>query len=376
VRLIPDGTRYYPPKDETWREELRSKLERVLHLWGFDPVQTPALEVFNPVHPLAEKGFKLVDRDGTVLMLRGEYTTSVANLVRTLPEPTYPVRLRYSGTLWVRTRDAELGRQREYTQVGAELLGVDTPLADTEILSVALECLDSVGFPKAAVEIGHPGFVRAVLEATNLEPDAIQTLRTAIHRKNAPELQAHLESYKITGQIKQAVLRLIDLYGSIKVLEEAKEIAINQAAKAALENVRAVASLLPPERFLFDLGIARGLDYYTGVIFQAYTPDFGQPLCGGGRYNAGLPAVGFAIGLERLMTALGEAPSLETAIAISTSSTAAQSLRAQGKRVIQAWTDKQVALEEAARAWGVPYIILENTVIRLSDGAKIGLEEL
>ncbi len=376
MRLIPDGTRYYPPKDETWREALRSKLERVLHLWGFDPVQTPALEVFNPVHPLADKGFKLVDRDGTVLMLRGEYTTSVANLVRTLPEPTYPVRLRYSGTLWVRTRDAELGRQREYTQVGAELLGVDTPLADTEILSLALECLDSVGFPKAAVEIGHPGFVRAVLQATNLEPDAIQTLRTAIHRKNAPELQAHLETYKIRGGVKQAILRLIDLYGDIRVLEEAKDIAINDAAKAALENVRSVANLLPPERFLFDLGIARGLDYYTGVIFQAYTPDFGQPLCGGGRYNTILPAVGFAIGLERLMTALGTAPSLETAIAISTSNVAARNLRKQGKRVIQAWTNNQTELEEAARAWGVPYIVLENTAIRLSDGVKIGLEKL
>ncbi len=376
MRLIPDGTRYYPPKDETWREALRSKLERVLHLWGFDPVQTPALEVFNPVHPLADKGFKLVDRDGTVLMLRGEYTTSVANLVRTLSEPTYPVRLRYSGTLWVRTRDAELGRQREYTQVGAELLGVDTPLADTEILSLALECLDSVGFSKAAVEIGHPGFVRAVLQATNLEPDAIQTLRTAIHRKNAPELQAHLEMYKITGIVKQAVLRLIDLYGDIRVLEEAEDIAINDAAKAALDNVRSVASLLPPERFLFDLGIARGLDYYTGVIFQAYTPDFGQPLCGGGRYNTTLPAVGFAIGLERLMTALGTAPSLETAIAISTSNVAARNLRKQGKRVIQAWTNNQTELEEAARAWGVPYIVLENTVIRLSDGAKIGLGEI
>ncbi len=360
MRLIPDGTRYYPPKDETWRESLRGKLERVLHLWGFDPVQTPALEVFNPHHPLAEKGFKLVDRDGTVLMLRGEYTTSVASLVATLPEPTYPVRLRYSGTLWVRTRDAELGRQREYTQVGAELLGVDTPLADSEILSLALECLDSVGFPKAAVEIGHPGFVRAVLTATNLEPDEIQHLRTAIHRKNAPELQSQLEKYKVTRQVKQAVLRLIDLYGHASVLEEAKEVAINDAAKAALENVRVVAAQLPPERFLFDLGIARAWDYYTGVIFQAYTPDFGQPLCGGGRYNAGLPAVGFAVGLERLMTALGQVPSLEPAYAISQNIHAAAALRQQGQRVIAAWTSNRSELVEAAKTWGVPYLILED----------------
>ena len=373
MRLIPDGTRYYPPQDEAWREQLRAKLERVLHLWGFEPVQTPSLEVFEPRHPLADESFKLIDRDGTVLMLRGEYTTSIGNLVRTLPEPTFPLRLRYAGTLWVRTRDAELGRQREYTQVGAELIGVTTPLADAEILALALECLDSVGFPKAAVEIGHPGFVRAVLETTQLEPDKIQTLRTAIHRKNAPELQAHLALYGITGKTRQAVLKLIDLYGGAQVLQEASTIATTSAAQAALENIRAVAAELLPERFLFDLGTARGLDYYTGVIFQAYTPDFGQPLCGGGRYGK---SVGFAIGLERLTTALGEAPRLQAALAISTSSLAAQSLRAKGKRIIAAWTRDQAELEQAARAWGVPYLILKDSVLRLSDNTSVTLESL
>ncbi len=376
MRLIPDGTRYYQPKDETWREDLRGKLERVLHSWGFDPVQTPSLEVFNPVHPQADKAFKLVDRDGSVLMLRGEYTTSIANLVHGMPEPTYPVRLRYSGTLWVRTRDAELGRQREYTQVGGELLGVSTTQADAEILSVALECLDAVGFPQAAVEIGHPGFVKAVLASTELEETAIQALRTAIHRKNAPELQALLETYKIKGSTREAVLQLLDLYGGVDVLKEAAGIAHSQAAKAALENVRLVAAELPPERFLFDLGIARAWDYYTGVIFQAYTPDFGQPLCGGGRYDVGLPAVGFAVGLERVMTALGEAPNLVPAFAIATSNRIAKVFRTQGKRIVQAWTNNQAELEEAAKAWGVPYLLLENYAIRLADGTKIDLEHL
>jgi ATP phosphoribosyltransferase regulatory subunit len=376
MRLIPDGTRYSPPQEESWRERLRQKLESVLHLWGYDPVQTPALEVFDPHHPLAEKGFKLVDRDGTVLMLRGEYTTSVAQLVQTLPTPTYPVRLRYAGTLWVRTRDAELGRQREYTQVGAELLGVQTPQSDAEILSLALECLDAVGLPQAAVEIGHPGFVKAVLQETKLEPEKIQALRGAVHRKNAPELHRLLVQYGVTGQTRAAVLRLIDLYGNVDVLREASQIALNQEAHAALENIRAVADLLPPERFLFDLGIARGLDYYTGVIFQAYTKDFGQPLCGGGRYNAGLPAVGFALGLERLTTALGEAPVLETAFAICTTLPSARRLRASGKRVIGAWTNNRAELKQAARDWGVPFLVLGGVAVRLQDGAELALEEL
>ena len=176
--LIPDGTRFTLPAEAAWRSILRSTLETVLHSWGYADVQTPALEVFDALHPQAEKSFKLVDRDGSVMALRGEYTTAIGNLVRSAySSADYPLRLSYSGALWVRTRDAELGRAREYTQVGAELLGVSTPLADAEIVTLALECLDAVGLPRAAVELGHPGFVRAVLQGTGLEGNVIEELR-------------------------------------------------------------------------------------------------------------------------------------------------------------------------------------------------------
>ena len=111
VPLIPDGTRFTLPAEAAWREALRTTLETVLHSWGYAAVQTPALEIFDALHPQADKSFKLVDRDGSVLALRGEYTTAIGNLVRSAySSHDYPLRLRYSGALWVRTRDAELGR--------------------------------------------------------------------------------------------------------------------------------------------------------------------------------------------------------------------------------------------------------------------------
>jgi ATP phosphoribosyltransferase regulatory subunit len=373
VPLIPDGTRFTLPNEQRWREELRMKLEAVLHAWGYDAVQTPALEVYDPHHPQAEKSFKLVDRDGTVLALRGEYTTAIGSLVRAAyTSAAFPLRLRYSGALWVRTRDAELGRAREYTQVGAELLGVSTPRADAEIVTLALECLDAVGLERAAVELGHPGFVRAVLEDTGLEGNVIEDLRTAIHRKNGPELKQLLETHGIHGQTRDAVMKLIDLYGSSNVLKEAERFALNNAAKSALEELRVVAALLPGERFLFDLGIARRLDYYTGVIFQAYTPDFGQPICGGGRYDNApnpdlepIPAAGFALGLERLMTALKEPATLEPPFAIALDAESAKQLRLEGKRVIMAWTTERVELEGYARAHGIPNIVTNGHLERV-----------
>jgi ATP phosphoribosyltransferase regulatory subunit len=107
VPLIPDGTRFALPPDYEWRESLRSRLEAVLHAWGFDAVQTPALEVYDAYHPQAEKSFKLIDRDGSVLALRGDFTTAVFRMVRAVyPDGPWPLRLRYSGTLWIRSRDA------------------------------------------------------------------------------------------------------------------------------------------------------------------------------------------------------------------------------------------------------------------------------
>ena len=406
MRLIPDGTRFTLPPEWEWRETLRTRLEGVLSAWGYEAVQTPSLEVYDPAHPQAEKSFKLVDRDGTVLALRGEYTTAISNLVRAnFPNGPFPLRLRYAGQLWTRARDAELGRQREFTQVGAELLGVSTPLADAEVVTLALECLQVVGFSSVAVELGHPGFVRAVLLDTKLEPEAIEKLRTLIHRKNAPELSQELLAHGIKGKTRDAVMALIDLYGGIDVLLEAKQFALNDAAKLALEELHAVAEQLPKQGILFDVGIARRLDYYSGMIFQAYTPDFGQPLVGGGRYDGTIqhgtaqhgtvqhstvqhgtaqhgttqqgsiiPACGFALGLERIMTALGGLESLAPPKAVADSS-AAKILRAQGWRVENIWTQNQTELEEYAKRRGIMYLAINNQLLNLETRENQPLEQ-
>jgi ATP phosphoribosyltransferase regulatory subunit len=372
MRLIPDGTRFTLPPEWEWRETLRSKLEAVLSSWGYEAVQTPSLEVYDPYHPQADKSFKLVDRDGTVLALRGEYTTAISSLVRAnFPDGPFPLRLRYAGQLWTRARDAELGRQREFTQVGAELLGVSTPLADAEVVTLALECLEAVGFSSVAVELGHPGFVRAVLSETKLEPEGIEKLRTFIHRKNAPELAAELQNHGITGKTRDSVMALIDLYGTQDVLIEAEQYALNDAAKLALAELQAVAEQLPQKSVLFDVGIARRLDYYSGMIFQAYTPDFGQPLVGGGRYDgtsqqlSSLPACGFALGLERIMTALGGLEPIKPPHAIADSS-AATKLRAKGWRVENAFTLEVSELEAYALKRGILYLATDDQLLNLN----------
>ena len=385
MRLIPDGTRFSLPPECEWREALRARLEGVLRAWGYDAVQTPSLEVYDPYHPQAEKGFKLVDRDGSVLALRGDFTTAVATMVRAVyPDGPWPLRLRYSGTLWVRSRDAEIGRAREYAQVGAELFGVSTPLADAEVVTLVLEALRAVGL-EAALELGHPGFVRAVLMETGLEAVEIERLRAAIDRKNAPELGLHLDRLGVRATLRAAVLALPDLYGKVGTLEEAQKYALNDAAKDALERLRDVSQELPDGHFLYDLGMARRYDYYTGVTFRAYTPDFGQPLVGGGRYDGpppgqpearAIPAAGFAIGLDRLMEALGGPPKRSEPVVLALDAGTARDLRAHGVRTELAWTRNRAELEAYAKAKGIAFLALSDHAIRLEDGVRVALEDV
>ncbi len=377
----PEGTRLVSPQEWAWREQLRQQLEAPLIAHGFLAVQTPALERFTEQHPLADKSFKLIDRDGSVLALRAEYTTAIANLARQIfPTGPWPLRLCYSGPLWIRARDSEVGRMREYSQVGAELMGVSTPQADSEVVNLVGECLQAVGFTPT-IELGHPGFVRAVLQETNLSNSAQEELRALIDRKDEPGLATALKKHAVGGVLQKAILNLPQAFGGREAFALAEHSALNTPAKEALAWLEEVANSLG-NNTIFDFGIARRFDYYSGLYFRAYAPDFAQPLAGGGRYdganenNTAIPAVGFAIGLERLMTALGAVPELNAPIAIAKNMDAAKLLRTRGAIVENAWTENDAALFEYARAKNILYILHKDHAIKISDGTKINLEEI
>ncbi|WP_027881701.1 ATP phosphoribosyltransferase regulatory subunit [Meiothermus rufus] len=362
--MIPEGTRYFLPPEARLRREFQERLARLLYTWGYEPVELPALELYDPQHALAERAFKLVDKTGEVLALRSEFTTAVAGLLQSqgLFLSGQPVRLQYAGSLWLREANAELGRSREFTQVGAELVGVSSPQADAEVLELAWEALRLIGFPEAKIEVGLPALVRDLLDTTGLTQPAKERLRLAIHRKNSPELAALLQAYQVHPTLQRVILALPDLYGGREVLKEARRLPLSDKAQADLDWLEAVLALLPEVPLLLDLGRARLLGFYTGLNFQAYTPDFGLPLLGGGRYDGALLpyAAGFALGLERVMEALRlpltEAPPEVLAL----DRAMARRLRAEGRRVELAWTQNLNDLRAYAQAKGIRWLAYEG----------------
>ncbi|HEU4741269.1 MAG TPA: ATP phosphoribosyltransferase regulatory subunit [Meiothermus sp.] len=387
--MIPEGTRYHLPPEARLRRELAGRLTDLFHGWGYELVELPALELYDPRHVLAERSFKLVDKTGDVLALRSDFTSALANLVETFPPEHYPARYQYAGQVWLREADAELGRVREYTQFGVELVGVSSPQSDAEVLELAWEALRALGFAEAKIEVGLPSLVRDLLESTGLNPSQIETLRQAIHRKNIPELWGLLEEYKVNDSFAPTILALPDLYGGPEVLKEARKLNLTEKARADLDWLEASLELLPGVPLLLDLGRARRLDYYTGINFQAYTQDFGLPLMGGGRYDGTLlpQACGFTVGLERVMEALFSPRSgvalfsPRSGVALSSPRSGvvlrlpseadvpdvlavdramARQLRAEGQRVELAWTDDLTSLRHYARSRGIPLIAVEG----------------
>lgn len=314
----PDGTRFVTPESARLREAVTASLASLYDAWGYEPVEVPALERYDVTHPRAEQSFKLSDRDSGVLALRSDFTPALAQLVRAYHPAIADgerraLRYRYAGTVW-HAIDPEFARTREFTQVGLELIGVSNARADAEVIHLARETVRAVGLVPR-VELGNPGFVRALFDLAEVRTRDREALADAIDRKDRSDLRTLLAAAEVRGPAAEALLEATGLYGDAGVLREARRVAPWPETRAEIDRLEGVLDEFEDDsELLIDLGMARRLSYYTGVTFRAYTFDYGQPLLGGGRYDGALLpyAAGFSMGLERILGAL---PQVDTSTA-------------------------------------------------------------
>ncbi|WP_192805500.1 ATP phosphoribosyltransferase regulatory subunit, partial [Deinococcus wulumuqiensis] len=222
---LPAGVRDVLPAEWKRREHLRQHLSSLLRSWGYEGVDLPALELADPAHPQGDHAFKLIDSGGQVLALRSEYTTALGRLVGThFPSGPFPLRLHYGGRLWLRTQTSELGRLREFNQVGAELIGVTGVQADTELLALAHAALGQAGV-QAQLEVGFPGFVDAVLTDAGLTEPVRAALHDAIDRKSGADLDLLARRHGVPADVTRTLHSLTELYGGPEVLAAAQALA-------------------------------------------------------------------------------------------------------------------------------------------------------
>lgn len=318
---IPFGVADYFWDEASLRQSLLDALLETFRGWGYGDVIPPMFEFDSTLSAqyddrLRSGMYRFLDRDGSTLSLRPEFTTPVARLVGArLHDWPMPQRFCYGGSVF-RYLEPQAGRQREFWQVGGELIGAPSPAADAEVLAINAAALKAAGLTEFRQIVGHIRYYRGLLEALALNPEQAQQLHWALERKSEPLLAEFLRETPLrTGQ-RQAVETLPQLVGENvdAILSLAERHIQNRGMHEALRNLRQIVDALDGydtlDTLVIDLTEIRNLGYYTGVTFEAVTPGLGTAVASGGRYDdlvgrfgPSQPAVGVALGVDRLLVA-------------------------------------------------------------------------
>ena len=316
----PEGVRDIYNRECEIKLTLQTKLGNVLHLYGYQDIQTPTFEyddVFRKEigSTSTKELYRFFDREGNILALRPDITPSVARAAATLFEgEDLPIRLCYVGNTFI-NHSSYQGRLKENTQMGAELIGLDSVEADAEMLAMVVDGLKKTGLTEFQVNIGHVDFIQSLLESTGLEEEEKDEIRELIANRNYFGVEEILDNRSVKGSVKEAFRVLPELVGGQEILERAARIAPTVNARLALTRLQQIYRLLmiykAEEHITFDLSMSGSYGYYTGIIFRAYTYGTGDAVVRGGRYDHLLekfgkstPSIGFAIIVDELMNAL------------------------------------------------------------------------
>jgi ATP phosphoribosyltransferase regulatory subunit len=313
IHPIPSGTRDVLPDEMRELRAITETLRGVFERHGYGEVYTPAIEYESVLQRApgssVSPAYRVFDDHGDVLALRSDMTVPIARLVATrYPTADPPLRLSYIAHAYRAVRPHR-GQMREFLQAGIELIGAPGPSGTAEALTVLCGALDAVGLSGYRVGLGDAALYPNLMAAFDLPEEARRRMLEELGRKDLVGLEREVRELRLPDAAADLLVRVPQLRGGADVLG-----AEEGPVAAAVANLRNVLDLLAPNvarRVIFDLGLARGLGYYSGAVFDVYDPALGAPLGGGGRYDdllgrfgRDLPAVGFAIGVDRLHAAL------------------------------------------------------------------------
>jgi ATP phosphoribosyltransferase regulatory subunit len=328
---IAYGTRDFLPHEAKRKRVLENRLTALFAKWDYDEVITPTFEYWETVAVASENSsydqnmFKFFDQTNRLLVLRPEMTTPMARVAATrLHETDRPLRLSYIANVF-RQEEYQAGRQCEFNQAGVELMGVPGSVADAEVIALAVEAMAACGLKDFQISLGHMQFISGLMAESHLSVKQRQEIKKLLMSRDLVALKEVVALSGLAEEVQQVLLELPLLHGREELLAKARNYAHNAVSRQALDELAQLFKLLKSygvsEYVEFDLGMIRDFDYYTGVVFEGYTPGLGFPICGGGRYDkllasfgADSPATGFALGMERVLLAL-ERQHIELAVA-------------------------------------------------------------
>jgi ATP phosphoribosyltransferase regulatory subunit len=315
VDRIPSGTRDVLPDEMRELRALTERLRAVFERSGYGEIYTPALEYESTFTKsdastaVSKPAYRMFDEQGNVLVLRSDTTVPIARIAATRyasVEP--PLRFCYFAHAYRGVRP-QRGQSRELLQAGVELIGSPAPEGTAEALTVLCAALDATGLETYRVGLGDASLYPALLESLGVPVLERERILTELVDGDFVGVERELRTLDLSDADAELLLKVPRTRGGPEVLE-----GLSGPLQDAVTGMRQVHELLEPrvaERIIFDLGLLRSLGYYTGAVFQVYDPAHGVPIGSGGRYDEllgrfgrPLPAVGFALNVERLHIAL------------------------------------------------------------------------
>lgn len=313
------GVKDYLPAECALKNDIEKKVRAVFDSYNYKCVITPMfeyMEVYEGTGSVdAKRMYKFVDRDGSILALRPDVTPAIARIAATAcDEADLPFRFSYVGNAF-RYNESYQGKLREFTQAGIELIGVNSIEADAEAVSVAINSLLAVGIDDFRIDIADVDFLKGVLEEAELGTELSEEIIDSVIDKNYVGVCEIVNNLDMSDKLKQLFNDLPLLIGEIDVLDTAKSLVNNKKSINAIEYMRRLYNLLDAcgyaKYISFDLSVTGHFDYYTGIVFRAYTRGTGFSVIDGGRYDrlvdnygASYPAVGLAVKVNDIMSVL------------------------------------------------------------------------
>ena len=312
----PRGTRDFLPEEMRKRRLMEEQMRAIAERWGYEEIRTPTFEsaelfTLKSGQEILKEMYEFEDKSGRHLALRPELTAPVIRLyLNELKMSPKPSKFYYFGNCF-RYEEPQMARYREFWQFGTEIIGTDTAEAQAELIALAFAILKALDV-EAKLHVGHVGLIRELLRRRQLEDKQINNIMRLMDKGEQEKVKEIMHDWGVSKDDIEDLFFLTKLEGkeALKNPHFINIIGHNSESLGELEKLLEILNYYSVE-YTLNLGIARGLDYYTGMVFEIYEAGgklgAQNQLCGGGSYRLAalfggedVPSTGFAFGFDRL----------------------------------------------------------------------------
>ena len=309
----PRGTRDFLPDEMERRRHYEGILRGVAKTFGFREVATPIFEdaelfILRSGPNVLKELYNFKDKGDREVALRPEMTAPVIRMfVNEMSNEPKPIKMFYFGQCF-RYERPQSGRYREFFQFGAELIGNPNPETDAEVISMAAAMIKALGLKEYRFRIGHIGVLKQRIADAGVPKERMAEVLQKLDKKLYDEAEPLLKEIGVKEDAIKDIFKLTETVGGKEVLSE-----VPGEVGDYLRKVVDILSAMGVDDVLIDLGVVRGLDYYTGMVFEAEAPSLGaeKQICGGGSYTLSelfggekVFSTGFGVGFDRILLAI------------------------------------------------------------------------